>query len=222
MNFCKIAFVIFFCFASSAKAQTYFDIHSISPNLIDPALKTDSKEWAKEIEAIIKLQKNLDLEKIDQAVIEKKLRPETLVHFVDPQITRISHPKLYHLLDRTCDTSRGVTDYIKDYWQQTRPYLADSRVKMLISPSDGFSYPSGHTVGSYIYAHVLGLLIPDQQQNLKNYAKQIAQNRVLVGMHYQNDVAGGKQLAFLIVGGLAQNKDFQDDFIEAQKELLKK
>jgi hypothetical protein len=41
-------------------------------------------------------------------------------------------------------------------------------------------------------------------------------------MHYQNDVAGGKQLAFLIVGGLAQNKDFQDDFIEAQKELLKK
>jgi acid phosphatase (class A) len=220
MNFSKIIviFVSFFLI-SSAKAQTYFDINSISPNLIDPAIKIGSELWNKEVTAIVELQKNLDLEIIDQALSEKKLRPETLVQFVEPSFTRQSHPKLYHLLERTRSTSKGVTDNIKEYWGQTRPYLADPRIKMLISPSKGPSYPSGHATGSYIYAHVLGLLMPEKRQILQNYATIIAQNRIAIGMHYAQDARSGKELALLIVGGLMRDQEFRNDFAKAKDEI---
>jgi acid phosphatase (class A) len=222
MNFSKIIFVItIFCFVNSAKAQSYFDIDSISPNLIDPPIKIGSQAWVKEIDEIIKSQKNLDLNILDEATEEKKLRPETLINLAGLNLTRESNPKLYKLLDRTCETSRGTNEKIKEYWQQTRPYLADLRVKMLITPSDGFSYPSGHSVGSYIYAHVLGLVVPEKRQEFLKYAARIAKNRTLVGMHYKQDVESGKQLALLIVGGLTQSKDFQQDLIEAKEEIKK-
>lgn len=220
MIFSRIILVIaVFCFTASAKAQPYFDINSISPNLIDPPIKIGSQAWEKEIDEIIKSQKNLDLEILDEATEEKKLRPETLINLVGLNLTRESNPKLFKLLDRTCETSRGTNEKIKEYWQQTRPYLADLRVKMLITPSDGFSYPSGHAVGSYIYAHILGLVIPEKRQEFLKYAARISKNRHLVGMHYKQDVESGKQMALLIVGGLTQSEDFQEDLREAQKEI---
>lgn len=38
-------------------------------------------------------------------------------------------------------------------------------------------------------------------------------------MHFPHDVKGGRQLSFLIVGSLLQNKDFLNDFAAAESEL---
>jgi acid phosphatase (class A) len=223
MNFTKsFLTILIVCCCHVAKAQTYFDINSISPNLIDPAIKIGSASWKSEVNQILKLQSKLDLERLDQAIFEKHLQPETIAQFGDPTLTREAFPKLYYLLDRVGDTSRGVTDKIKEYHGQTRPYLADSRIKMLITPSRGSSYPSGHATGSYIYAHILGLLIPAKRQEFESYADKIAQNRILIGMHYPQDIAGGKNLSFLIVGGLTQDKEFQKDFKKAAEEISKR
>jgi hypothetical protein len=40
-------------------------------------------------------------------------------------------------------------------------------------------------------------------------------------MHYPQDLVGGKQLATLLIGGLAQNKEFQSDLQKAREELKK-
>lgn len=217
-KFSAIFFLIFFVSFESI-AKSYFEKDYVNPTLIDPPFFANSKEWKNEVKEIIKIQKNLRLEDLDEALVEKPLKPETLVLEEFEEITRENYPKTYHLLDRVGDTSKNTTENVKNYWKQTRPYLSDVGIEMLISPSSGYSYPSGHSTGSHVYAHVLGLLFPQRREDFLEYAGRIAQRRVIVGMHFPKDLIGGKQLAMFIVGGLVQNSDFKKDLEAAREEL---
>jgi acid phosphatase (class A) len=214
-------FAVFFLILSacSATAEKYFGHESISPTLIEPAFISGSKEEQDEIQQVLKLQKNFNVNELELASREKYLRPEILILYSDRSLTRESYPNLYRLIDRTSATSKAVNDGFKDYWKVERPYVADKRINMLITPSYGPSYPSGHTTGSMVNAQILGLLIPQRSQDLQKLAKKIAARRVLVGMHYPHDIIAGEQLSRLVLGGLMQNKDFKNDFEKARKEL---
>ena len=204
-----------------AFAQKYFGFDSVSPFVIDKPFKMNSKEHQEQISQVLLMQKNVELNDIDQALEERQLVPETMVNHVYKKITREKFPKLFALLDRVGDTSRDVTNGIKDYWKISRPYESDKKVEILISPSKGYCYPSGHTTGGYIYAYVMGLLTPDKNQQFQDFAHQIAWHRVQVGMHYPQDLLGGKQLATFLIGGLMQNPEFQQDLQKAREELKK-
>ena len=65
----------------------------------------------------------------------------------------------------------------------------------------------------------MSLLMPENAQKFLDYAQQISWHRVQVGMHYPQDLAGGKQLATLLIGGLSQNQEFQADLEKARDEL---
>ena len=223
MNYLKIfaLFFIYFFSINNVFAEKYFGSDSISPTMIDKPFAMNSEEHEDEIKQVILIQKNLEPQEIDLALKEKQLRPETVVQYVNKKITRKKFPNLYALLDRVGDTSRDVTDNIKDHFKITRPYLVDKNVEMLISPSKGYCYPSGHSTGAYIYGSVMSLLMPDKTQKFLDYAQQISWHRVQVGMHYPQDLAGGKQLATLLIGGLSQNQELQNEFKKAQEELRK-
>lgn len=218
-----IAFVITICvFSSNVKAQSYFPANTISANLITPPSKSDSKKLQDEIATIIKLQKNFDLEKLDEAAFEAKLKIETLLELAQINLNKDSNPHLFHLLERVRDTSIDVTDNIKGYWQQERPFAINPKVKTFIFVKKDFAYPSGHATGSYIYAHILSLLIPQKRDEFYFYANRIAQNRILIGAHYPQDIEGGKELSYLIVGALTQNEEFQEDLQKAKEEMESK
>jgi acid phosphatase (class A) len=223
MKYSKIfaLFFIYFFAVENISAQKYFGSDSITPMMIDKPFSMNSEKHKSEIEQIILLQKNVEPKEIDLALNEKQLRPETVVQHINKSLTRKKFPNLYALLDRVGDTSREITDDFKDHFKITRPYLVDKNIQMFISPSKGYCYPSGHTTGSYIYGNVMSLLIPKKSQEFLDYANQISWHRVQVGMHYPQDLAGGKQLATLLIGGLTQNKEFQADFKKAQEELKK-
>ena len=221
MNYLKIfaLFFIYFFSINNVFAEKYFGSDSISPIMIDKPFAMNSKEHKDEIKQVILMQKNLEPHELDLALQEKQLRPETVVQHVNKKITRKKFPNLYALLDRVGDTSREITDNIKDHFKITRPYLVDKNVEMLISPSKGYCYPSGHSTGAYIYGSVMSLLMPENSQKFLDYAQQISWHRVQVGMHYPQDLAGGKQLATLLIGGLSQNQEFQADLEKARDEL---
>lgn len=223
MNYHKFLAIFFAVFLVNfqANAQAYFDKDIISPTLIDPPFKVDSAEWKSDVKEIIKIQKNVDVAEIDQALEERELVSEH-VALVDPTLTRQQHPQLYKLLDRVSETSREVNRSAKNYWNTKRPYLMDKNIKALITPHDNPAYPSGHTSGSYVLAHVLGLLIPEKRAQFQERAAKIAWHRVMIGMHYPKDVDGGRQLALLVVGALMENPDFRKDFEKAKKELSNK
>lgn len=207
--------------ACSATSERYFSGDSIPLSLIEPPYANNSKEWQDDIQQIIKLQKNFNLNELELASREKYLRPEIFILYADRSLTRESYPKLYLLFDRISITSKGVNDNAKNHWGIARPYNVDKRINMLITPSDGSAYPSGHTTSSLVVVQTLGMLIPQKSQDLLKLAKRISGRRVLVGMHYPHDIVAGEQLSRLILGGLFQNEEFKKDFENAKLELAK-
>jgi acid phosphatase (class A) len=199
----------------------YFDAATIPPTLLTPPPAVHSERWNRDVAEIIKRQKAPDKEAVTAASAERDLKPDMLVLPVEASFTRDQFPALYTLLDRTAETTLGVSRQAKDYWHTKRPYVMDSRIKALIEAHDNPAYPSGHTSSSYVLAHVMGLLIPDKRDAFTRRAREIAEHRVLVGMHYPHDLEGGRELALLIVGGLLQSADFEKDFAAAKAELSK-
>ncbi len=199
--------------------KPYFDAENIKPNVIDSPALLDSKELQEEIKQIIKLQQNIELKDIDLALDEKEMRVELITEYVNSNLTQNKLPKLYNLLTKVGATSYFATNKIKNHYKLTRPYLANKSVQAIISPSKGYSYPSGHTTGSYLWAFVLSQLIPKQADDFKNRAQQIAWHRVQMGMHYPQDIKGGKQLALILFNNLMNNHNFLQDFNDALAEL---
>jgi acid phosphatase (class A) len=200
-------------------AEPYFSSKILQFDLIDLPLNRSSKEYKKELSQIIAIQSKIDLDELELSAQEKNFTALTLIKRANISANPKKNPQLFALLKNVTDTSISVTDDFKNHFKTTRPYLADSRVKMLISPSKGYAYPSGHTTGSYIYAHVLGMIYPKKYSKLKEIAEEIAQHRVLVGMHFPHDIEGGKKLALLITGALTANNNFQQDLLKAKKEI---
>jgi acid phosphatase (class A) len=200
-------------------AEPYFSSKLLQFDLIDLPINRSSKEYKKELSQIIAIQSKIDLDELELSAQEKNFTALTLIKRANISANPKKNPQLFALLKNVTDTSISVTDDFKNHFKTTRPYLADSRVKMLISPSKGYPYPSGHTTGSYIYAHVLGMIYPKKYSKLKEIAEEIAQHRVLVGMHFPHDIEGGKKLALLITGALTANNNFQQDLLKAKKEI---
>ena len=200
-------------------AEPYFSSKILQFDLIDLPLNRSSKEYKKELSQIIAIQSKIDLDELELSAQEKNFTALTLIKRANISANPKKNPQLFALLKNVTDTSISITDDFKNHFKTTRPYLADSRVKMLISPSKGYAYPSGHTTGSYIYAHVLGMIYPKKYSKLKEIAEEIAQHRVLVGMHFPHDIEGGKKLALLITGALTANNNFQQDLLKAKKEI---
>jgi len=213
-------FLLIFFLGHEARAEAYFAAETISPILIDPPFSSNSLERKNEIQQIVKLQKNVSLKVLDAAFAEYHFAPEMLAQ-VDPALTREKNPQVFQLLERVSGTAKDVNRSVKNYWNVPRPYIASKSVKILVEGSGSPAYPSGHTCSSYVTAHILSLLFPQKRREFFARAEEISQHRVLVGMHYPQDLEAGKQLALLVVGGLMQNTEFQKDFEKAQKEIKK-
>ena len=222
----KKKLVAYLCFLTlvgfNCNAKEYFDNKKFAFDLIDPPINRKSQEYKREVNKILAIQANIDLNELELSAQEKHFNALTLTKRANISATPQTHPQLFAMLSRVTDTSIVITDAFKNNWQTQRPYLSDKRIKKLISASKGYSYPSGHTTGSYIYAHVLGMIYPKKYERLKIIAEEIAQHRVLVGMHFPHDIEAGKRLALLVVGGLINNEEFQQDLLKAQKEVESK
>ncbi|MDX2073164.1 MAG: phosphatase PAP2 family protein [Alphaproteobacteria bacterium] len=218
----KILLLLCLLAAPAAHATPYFSADTVPPTLIDPPFAADSAGQKADIDAIIQAQAKANPAEVASAREERNMRPELVTLAVNSALTREAYPALYHLLDRVSDTSYVTTQAAKNYWNTKRPYLMDTRVKALIEAHDNPAYPSGHTSGSYSWAHVLAMLLPEKREAFMARAEEIAQHRVLVGMHYHYDLKGGRELALLMVGALTQNAEFQKDLAAAKVELADK
>lgn len=205
-------------YSHSHNLKPYFDENVISPNLISNPALPGSKKYQKQVKYIIKLQQDPDLDEVQEAFDERHLKVAMLAQFVNKNLTEKKYPKLYHLLHRVHMTAGYASRRAKNYWNLKRPYVAIKKIQPLIAAHANPAYPSGHTTASYSLAHILSLIFPQQKQQFLLRAQEIAKHRVLVGMHFPQDLDGGRELALLVVGGLLQNDNFQKDFKAAIKE----
>lgn len=86
---------------------------------------------------------------------------------------------------------------IKRWVKRKRPFDRIEGIRFLIAPPDQFSFPSGHTAGAFVFAILIGHLIPIASVPLLIWAALVGYSRVYVGVHYPTDVLAGAILGTL-------------------------
>jgi acid phosphatase (class A) len=115
-----------------------------------------------------------------------------------------------------------IADRLKRQYDRTRPYARDATVHPCISMPKGgrYSYPSGHSTLGWEFGLVLSDLVPARRAAFLSHAEQIAQDRVIGGVHHPSDVAAGRVLAEEIHAVLLKSPAFRAD-LEKVRGLLK-
>jgi len=109
---------------------------------------------------------------------------------------------------------------IKVMYQRLRPYQRDSNIVLCIPSHNSTSYPSGHSTISNTAANIFATIFPDRADALKARGLQMAEDRVLGGVHHPSDVEAGRKLAEIVAEELLKSPSFQIPLTEAKKSLL--
>jgi undecaprenyl-diphosphatase len=80
---------------------------------------------------------------------------------------------------------------VKHLIKRDRPCKAVSGVYPRISPSDLFSFPSGHTAAAFLIATLIGYSFPVLWAPAFIWALLVGVSRIYLGVHYPSDILAG-------------------------------
>jgi undecaprenyl-diphosphatase len=83
---------------------------------------------------------------------------------------------------------------LKNLIKRDRPSVKISTYQAWITPSDKFSFPSGHTAAAYLFACMILYFYPLFALPCFIWATAIGMSRVLLGVHYPSDLIAGALL----------------------------
>ena len=84
---------------------------------------------------------------------------------------------------------------VKHWYNRPRPFDVDQTINNLPSRlTNNPSFPSGHSIIAASMAKHLSYLYPSKADDLHDLSQQIAQSRIIGGVHYPSDVRGGQQM----------------------------
>lgn len=80
---------------------------------------------------------------------------------------------------------------LKNGLKRRRPQESLDNFRSVITASDRFSFPSGHTSAAFLLATCLTLVYEEPAASLYLWASSIGLSRVILGVHYPGDTAAG-------------------------------
>ena len=83
---------------------------------------------------------------------------------------------------------------LKNSIKRNRPTDKLSNYTALITPSDKFSFPSGHTAAAFLFALLISNFYPPYTTGVFIWASLVGFSRVLLGVHFPGDIAAGALL----------------------------
>jgi undecaprenyl-diphosphatase len=86
---------------------------------------------------------------------------------------------------------RPVYFVLKNSLKRNRPQAALINFRSIITPSDQFSFPSGHTSAAFMMATLLGYYFPPLIIPLYGWATLVGCSRVVLGVHFPTDILVG-------------------------------
>jgi len=128
-------------------------------------------------------------------------------------------PEVKEFFERVASDLAETADAIKSRYRRPRPYDAYAGVKPCIKKSGSYSYPSGHALFARALADVLSDIMPERKDEFIRKADEIAEDRVIGGVHYPADIAAGKIFGDEFHARLQKSSAYLRD-IEKMKTLL--
>ena len=89
---------------------------------------------------------------------------------------------------------RPVYFVLKNCLKRNRPEATLKNFRSIITPSDQFSFPSGHTSAAFMMATLLGYYFPPLIIPLYCWATLVGCSRVVLGVHFPTDILVGALL----------------------------
>ena len=197
--------------------QQELDLSATVPPPPAPGSTQDKADLA----AILEAQKTRTSDMIAESKRDQKFGYELMESVYGSDLTPDKYPKFHRLLKTILATTRVVNETAKDKYHRPRPYEGHPDVVHSLFSVSGYSYPSGHSMGSYTLATVLGAVFPDKKQAFLDRAAEIAQSRVNAGVHYPSDIAEGEVLGKATGAAIIASPAFQSDLAEVEAELKK-
>ena len=133
---------------------------------------------------------------------------------IDPAF-QTKYPNIFEMLQKADSDQHYINSMIKKQNARPRPYVGHPLLVTSLFPVKDFSYPSGHASGSELQARLLAVLFPAQADDVIKRARQVADSRVIAGVHYASDIAAGQTLGDLIFDALEANPQFKKDLAAA-------
>ena len=207
--------------AASAREPPYItaadlDIVSILPPPVIAGSAADREQLA----VVLRAQQTASPERIEQARRDVDESVDAMFAPVFGKALPASAlPATTHLFVRLEETGGAVVGPAKKAFKRVRPYLADPEIKALVRPSMSGSYPSGHTTHITASAIIMGNIVPEKRDVIWQRAHDYAWSRVIGGMHYPNDLDGGRLAGTAIAVAVRNSPEFKADFAAARREL---
>jgi len=112
-----------------------------------------------------------------------------------------------------------VSPSLKELWGRPRPFVTDKTVHAICEQKIEPSYPSGHSMVSYLEAFTLAQMVPEHASEILARASDYAHNRVICGVHYPSDTEASRLASMAEFGALSTSPKFQEELSAARKEL---
>lgn len=216
-----LALVLVVALPAAAREAPYLSVRELDlATILPPPVEADSMADVEQQGAVLAAQWSATPERVEQARRDVDESPDTLFGAVlgkplDPKVL----PATTRLFARLRETEDAVVGPAKKAFKRVRPYLSDARIKALVRPSVSGSYPSGHTTNATLGAIVMADIVPEKRPAIWQRANDYSQSRVIGGMHYPNDLLGGKLAGTAIAVALQSRPEFKADFAAARREL---
>ena len=150
----------------------------------------------------------------DEAIRDRTYSIKLVTDVIDADF-EVKYPNTFKVLANADLDAYFITAMLKKANGRLRPFDQHPILVVPLFTVTDFSYPSGHASGTQLQARILGRLFPAQKDALLKRARQVADSRVVAGVHYTSDTEAGLALGDLLFTELETRPGFQNDLTAA-------
>jgi acid phosphatase (class A) len=162
----------------------------------------------------LSIQASRTEEQKNEAARDKDYSIKLVTDVIAPDF-ETKYPMTFEVLKHVDLDGYIINSMIKKANARLRPFVQHPALVQPLFTAEDFSYPSGHSSGTELQARVLGTLFPAQSEQLLNRARQVADSRVIAGVHYNTDTLAGIALGDLIFNQLQAKAKFRHELSAA-------
>ena len=162
----------------------------------------------------LSLQASRSEDQKNEAIRDKTYSIKLMTDVIDPNF-ETKYSNTFKVLTNADIDAYFINTTIKRANGRLRPFVQHPTLVVPLFTVGDFSYPSGHASGTELQARILAKLFPAQREALLKRARQIADGRVVAGVHYASDTEAGLALGDLLFMQLETKSAFQKDLAAA-------